>query len=71
MLTNLSKSVRQNVDGNYALKDLRRYGMQSFSHDIDESPNTGDEYTVEIGTATPKWVLPIMQVHKESNPALN
>ena len=51
--------------------DLRRYGMQSFSHDIDESPNTGDAYTVEIGTATPKWVLPIMQVHKESNPALN
>lgn len=51
--------------------DLRRYGMQSFSHRLDESTNPGDEHSVEIGTATPKWMLPIMQHHKESNPALN
>ena len=30
---------------------------------------TGTE--VEIGTASSKWVLPIMKSHKESNPALN
>lgn len=51
--------------------DIRRYGMKSFSHYVDESANSGDEYTVEIGTATPRWVLPIMKTHKESNPALN
>lgn len=51
--------------------DQRRYGMESFSHFIDESTNSGDEYTIEIGTASSRWVLPIMQAHKESNPALN
>ena len=51
--------------------DLRRYGMKSFSHSVDESTSPGDEYSVEIGTASSKWVLPIMKSHKESNPALN
>lgn len=51
--------------------DLRRYGMKSFAHNLDESTSPGDEYTVEIETANSKWVLPIMQKHKESNPALN
>lgn len=51
--------------------DLRRYGMKSFSHSVDESTSPGDEYSVEIGTASSKWVLPIMKAHKESNPALN
>ena len=50
---------------------LRRYGMKSFSHSVDESTSPGDEYSVEIGTASSKWVLPIMKSHKESNPALN
>lgn len=51
--------------------DLRRYGMNSFSHNLDESTSPGDEYSIEIGTVNSKWMLPIMQKHKESNPALN
>ena len=51
--------------------DLRRYGMKDFSHTIDESTIPGDEYTVQIGTESPRWVLPIMQEHKKNNPELN
>lgn len=51
--------------------DLRRYGMQTFRHPMDESVQAGDEYEIEIPAASPRWVLPIMQIHKESNPGLN
>ena len=51
--------------------DLRRYGMKGFSHNIDESTVPGDEYTIQLETESPRWILPIMQEHKKNNPSLN